>query len=153
MLRAGLLDGDSVAVQRTACCGFIKSTLESFFPIDKQAARLSDPSKRSSVGFYTPYFQTFTFDGMFRAGEADWIVGQYEEAWGWALTQSSTWLEVFDPRWEAVHSWGGCPTWQLSQFALGLSPRFDVAPRHFDLSLHVGQGVLGSCRGGGQLVE
>lgn len=147
VLRSGLLDGSTADAQRQACCAFIKSTLASFFPINKQGARLSDPSKRSDVGFYTPYFQTFTFDGMFRAGEADWILEQYQVAWGWALTQSSTWLEVFDPRWEVIHSWGGCPTWQLSQYGLGLSPRFDVGPRHFDLSLHVGQSVLTSCAG------
>lgn len=57
-----------------------------------------------------------------------------------ALTQSSTWLEVFDPRWEVVHSWGGCPTWQLSRYCLGLQPRLDAGPRHFALDLHVGTG-------------
>lgn len=46
-----------------------------------------------------------------------------------------------------VHSWGGCPTWQLSKYFLGLTPRFDVGPRHFDLSLHVGAGSGGG--GGG----
>ena len=81
-----------------------------------QAPRLSDPSKRSTDGFYTPYFQTFTFEGMLEAGEADFVLGQYKAAWGWAMQQSSTWVEVFDPRWEATHSWGGCPTWQLSRY-------------------------------------
>ena len=38
----------------------------------------------------------------------------------------STWLEVFDNRWEVVHSWGGCPTWQMSKFLLGLCPRADA---------------------------
>ncbi len=33
---------------------------------------------------------------------------------------------------------GGCPTWQLSKYLLGLTPRFDVGPRHFALSLHTG---------------
>ena len=92
VLRSGLFDGDSAETQRQACCEFIKARLTSFFPINKQGSRLSDPSKRSDTGFYTPYFQTFTFDGMFRAGEADWIIGQYQAAWGWvsrALTMTS----------------------------------------------------------------
>ena len=72
---------------------------------------------------------------MIENGELEWVLAQYRGAWGWAATQSSTWLEVFDPRWEKVHSWSGCPTWQLSRFTLGLSPRYDVAPRHFDLEL------------------
>lgn len=108
------------------------------FPINPEAPRLSDPSKRSTSGFYTPYFQTFTFEGLFRAGRCDFVLEQYRQAWGWALTQSSTWLEVFDPRWEVVHSWGGCPTWQLSQFLLGLSPRLDAGPRHFEFLLCAG---------------
>jgi hypothetical protein len=53
---------------------------------------------------------------------------------------------VFDVRWEAVHSWGGCPTWQLSRYCLGLAPRFDVGQRHFALDLHVGT-VLPGCNG------
>lgn len=43
-----------------------------------------------------------------------------------------------------VHSWGGCPTWQLSHFCLGLAPRFDIGPRHFTLALHVGTMLLGA---------
>jgi len=68
----------------------------------------------------------------------------YRKAWGWALSQSSTWLEVFDVRWEAVHSWGGCPTWQLSKFCLGLSPSFDVGQRHFVLDLRAGHTLKGA---------
>ena len=59
-------------------------------------------------------------------------------AWGWALTQANTWVEVFDSRWEKVHSWGGCPTWQLSKWALGLTPRSDVGKRHYELRLRLG---------------
>ena len=94
VLRVGLLDGKGDAADRAACCAFIQASLCAMFPINKAAGRLSDPSKRSPVGFYTPYFQTFTFDGLFRAGHADFVLEQYREAWGWALTQSSTWLEV-----------------------------------------------------------
>jgi hypothetical protein len=70
--------------------------------------------------------------------------GRYRSAWGWAATQASTWLEVFDPRWEKVHSWSGCPTWQLSKYTLGLTPRYDVGPRHFDLKLFVAASLLPS---------
>ena len=45
-----------------------------------------------------------------------------------------------------MHSWGGCPTWQLSRFLLGLSPRFDVGERHFALELHAGA-ALPACSG------
>ena len=55
-----------------------------------QAPRLSDPSKRSTDGFYTPYFQTFTFEGMLEAGEADFVLGQYKSAWGWAMRRLTT---------------------------------------------------------------
>ena len=156
MLRAGLLDGDAVAAQREACCDFIEARLRACFPIDTSAPRLSDPGKRSASGFYTPYFQTFTFDGMMRAGRVDFVLEQYRSAWGWALTQANTWLEVFDPRWEVVHSWGGCPTWQMTRFLLGLKPRFDVGARHFDLDLRVGAELPGCtgavpARGGGAI--
>ena len=138
VLRAGLLAGAGLSSARSATQSYIKAQLSACFPINRSAPRLSDPSRRSSTGFYTPYFQTFTFEGLFEAGDAEWCLGQYRAAWGWALTQSSTWLEVFDVRWEAVHSWGGCPTWQLSRYTLGLAPRFDVGARHFVLDLHVG---------------
>ena len=133
--------------ERAAACAYIESSLSACFPIEPSAPRLCDPAKRSATGFYTPYFQTFTFDGLLRAGEADFVLEQYRKAWGWALQYSNTWPEVFDLRWEMVHSWGGCPTWQLSQFALGLTPRFDVGVRHFQLALHVGtllDGVTGT---------
>ena len=94
VLRSGLLAGAANQAAREALCGAIKATLGTLFPINKSAARLSSPSKRSAAGFYTPYFQTFTFEGLCEAGEADFVVQQYEQAWGWALTQSSTWVEV-----------------------------------------------------------
>lgn len=42
------------------------------------APRLSDPGKRSTTGFYTPYFQTFTFEGVCtqtRAQESTRVMG------------------------------------------------------------------------------
>jgi hypothetical protein len=102
LLQAGGVFDDVTAPQASQ---FLERTLNSMFPINSSAPRLSDPSKHSTTGFYTPYFQTFTFEGLFEAGAADVALSQIRQAWGWAMQQSSTWLEVFDVRWEAVHSW------------------------------------------------
>lgn len=139
VLRAGLLK--HAAEPRGACIAFIKAHLATCFPNDVTAPRLSSPQARG-LRFYTPYFATFSFQAMAEAGEMDWVNAQYRTAWGWALTQATTWLEVFDPRWEKVHSWSGCPTWQLSRFCLGLSPRLDVGARHFQLQLHCGTELM-----------
>jgi hypothetical protein len=43
-----------------------------------------------------------------------WALQQYQIAWGWAITQSNTWVEVFDSRWELVGGVGGgwwCGWW------------------------------------------
>jgi hypothetical protein len=50
----------------------------------------------------------------------------------------TTMLEVFDPRWSHCHQWAACPVWQLSRYALGLNPRFDLAPDTFDLNVRPG---------------
>ncbi|MCX5769336.1 MAG: hypothetical protein NTZ09_03560, partial [Candidatus Hydrogenedentes bacterium] len=47
--------------------------------------------------------------------------------------------EVFDTRWSHCHQWAGCPTWQLSRYALGLQPRFDIAPDHYKFNLLPGR--------------
>ena len=57
LLRAGLFDGEALAPQRRAVCSFVEACLTAAFPIASDAPRLSDPSKRSAAGFYTPYFQ------------------------------------------------------------------------------------------------
>eukprot|EP01052_Picozoa_sp_SAG31_P023269 SAG31_NODE_1909_length_6946_cov_8.032715_4_plen_329_part_00 len=116
LLRAGVFGPDNSNPQKQATIQYIKQQLEQCFPINAGAPRLSDPSKRSPTGFYTPClcitpscicvmqtyaalsvsdFQTFTFMGLFeQAAEADWCLSQYKKAWGWALTQANTWLEV-----------------------------------------------------------
>ena len=126
---------------QTACVRFIESHLSSCFPNDRSAPRAANPSC-ANPKLYTPYYATFSFPALIAYGELEWVLGQYRSAWGWAATQSSTWLEVFDPRWEKVHSWSGCPTWQLSSFTLGLMPRYDVGVRHFDLELYVAESLL-----------
>lgn len=150
LLYSGLFDDDTNSIilnARLEVISLIKNSLNQMFPINENATRLSNPSVKSLTGFYTPYFQTFTFDGLFRFNECDFILQQMKQAWGWSMKQSnSTWLEVFDNRWEAVHSWSGCPTWQLTKYLLGLTPRFDIGTRHFEIDLHLGA-VEQSCNG------
>jgi hypothetical protein len=57
----------------------------------------------------------------------------------------TTWVEVFDTRWSHCHQWAGCPTWQLTRYALGLTPRFDLGPNCFEWTLHPGS--LGQASG------
>ena len=68
LLRCGIFEGASLATERTSCCAYLKASLSAKFPIAKDAPRLAEPSVRSADGFYTPYFQTFTFDAMLQAG-------------------------------------------------------------------------------------
>lgn len=146
-LAAGLLGpppSSSSSVRTAAqsdCIAFIKAHLSGCFPNDRSAPRAANPSC-ANPKLYTPYYATFSFPAMVAYGELDWVLGQYRSAWGWAATQSSTWLEVFDGRWEKVHSWSGCPTWQLTQYTLGLAPRYDIAPRHFDLKMYAAESLL-----------
>ncbi len=133
----------SLTASQAACIGFIQSHLSSCFPNDRSAPRAANPSC-ANPKLYTPYYATFSFPPMIQYGQLEWVLDQYRSAWGWAATQSSTWLEVFDPRWEKVHSWSGCPTWQLSVYTLGLAPRYDVGPRHYDLQLYLAESLLSS---------
>ncbi len=59
----------------------------------------------------------------------------------------TTLVEVFDTRWSHCHQWAGCPTWQLTRYALGLHPRYSegegvFALRFVPLGLHRGEGVI-----------
>ena len=51
-LRCGILGGAGNEAAQEACCDYLKSRLNTFFPLNKSAPRLSDPSKRSTDGFY-----------------------------------------------------------------------------------------------------
>lgn len=114
---------------------FIKAHLLRCFPNDPDAPRLSDTSVMESR-LITPSFCHFVFPLLIEAGEMDFVLDQYRTAWGWMLDQGlTTWPEVFDLRWSHCHQWAGCPTWQLSRYVLGLSPRFDRGPRHFEIRL------------------
>jgi hypothetical protein len=72
-------------------------------------------------------------------GEMDFVLDQYRKCWGWMLEDDrTTWVEVFDTRWSHCHQWAGCPTWQLTRYALGLTPRFDLGPNCFEWTLNPG---------------
>lgn len=126
-----LLAGIVPKHQVKACITFIEGHLLSCFPNDPNGPRLSDPGV-SEARIMTPYFCHFSFAALLEHGEADFVLGQYRQAWGWALKQGwTTWPEVFDPRWSLCHEWSGCPTWQLTSYVLGLRPRFDLGANTF----------------------
>jgi hypothetical protein len=123
----------------------IKRHIRSCFPLDPGASRLSDPAA-ANPRLLTPYFAHFTLPELIARNGMDFVLEVYRKAWGWALQDGrTTWLEVFDTRWSHCHQWSGCPTWQLSRFALGLDPRFDLAPLNY--ALNVQPGGLQSARG------
>lgn len=134
-MRAGLL---GTADSRLAISG-IKSHILSCFPNDKNAPRLSDPAV-SETRIITPYFMNFALPVLIENGEMDFVLKQYARCWGWAIGGGrTTWLEVFDRRWSHSHHWSGCPTWQLSRYALGLWSRFDIGPNVFHVKLIPGR--------------
>lgn len=93
---------------------------------------------------------------MWQAGEGDFVISQYKTCWGWLAAQDNTWLEVFDGRWSHCHQWSGCPTWQLSRYCLGLTPREDLATRAFEYCKLPARGVEGTGKlpvAGGGTVE
>ncbi len=140
-LRLGMFKGDD----EQASVGHIKAHILRCFPNDPAAPRLSDPAA-DNPRLITPYFAHFAMPPLVERGEMDFVLDQYRKCWGWALEGGrTTWLEVFDTRWSHSHQWAGCPTWQLSRYALGLRPRFDLGENHFDLTLDPGS--LKRCKG------
>lgn len=117
---------------------FLQAHMLRCFPNRIDAPRLSDPAANSSQ-LITPYFGHFSLSALIEHGGMDFVLGQYRTCWGWSLGEGrTTLLEVFDTRWSHSHQWGGCPTWQLSRYLLGLAPRHDLGAMHFDLSLATG---------------
>lgn len=145
--RAALALGQDLfdAEQQVQCIEFIKRHYLNCFPNNTEAPRLGKPSDENPQ-LITPYFSHYVFPMLIERGEMDFVLGQYETCWGWALEEDrTTWVEVFDPRWSHCHQWSGCPTWQLSRYGLGLHPRFDLGEGHYELKLHPGS--LNSVRG------
>ncbi len=133
-LRAGFFKDQN----ETDCVSFIKNHILRCFPNDPTAPRNCDPG-HNHPQLITPYFAYYAFPLLIERGEMDFVLDQYRKCWGWALQEGrTTWIEVFDPRWSHCHQWSGCPTPQLSRYALGLHPRFDLGKNHFALSLKSG---------------
>lgn len=133
-LRLGFFKGAS----ETAGLRFLKSHILRCFPNDPKAPRLSDPAA-DNARLITPYFAHYALPLLIEHGEMNFVLDQYRKCWGWALKDGrTTWLEVFDTRWSHCHQWAGCPTWQLSRYALGLQPRYDLGERHFAVVLSPG---------------
>jgi len=117
---------------------YIKRHMLSCFPNDPDAPKLSSPSV-NNPRLITPYFAHYAMPLLIENGEMDFVLGQYRKCWGWALEDGrTTWLEVFDTRWSHCHQWAGAPTWQLSRYVLGLTPRYDLGDRHYVLDIHTG---------------
>jgi alpha-L-rhamnosidase len=134
----GLRQNFFAAAQAAEGRAFLRAHMLRCFPNRTDAPRLSDPSANNPQ-LITPYFAHFALPELIEHGDMDFVLGQYRTCWGWSLGGGrTTWLEVFDTRWSHCHQWGGCPTWQLSRYVLGLSPRFDRGAMHFDLSLATG---------------
>ncbi|MEI7902453.1 MAG: hypothetical protein WCK89_19565 [bacterium] len=141
-LRLGFLSG----VRAGQAVEFLKSHILSCFPNNPDAPRLNSPEMRSRQ-LITPYFAHYAFPELIERGEMDFVLGQYEKCWGWALSEGRTTIvEVFDLNWTHCHQWAGCPTWQMSRYLLGLWPRYDLGRRHFELRVVAGSwpGACGS---------
>jgi hypothetical protein len=133
-LRLGFFAGE----EEKDCVAFIKRHMLNCFPNDPDAPRLSDP-QAAQPRLITPYFAHYAMPALIARGEMDFVLDQYRKCWGWMLEDDrTTWIEVFDTRWSHCHQWAGCPTWQLTRFALGLTPRFDQGPNTFEWTLKPG---------------
>lgn len=133
-LRFGFLKGEA----ERGGLEFVKKHMLRCFPNDPRAPRLGSP-EMSEGRLITPYFGHYALPELIRRGQMDFVLGQYRTCWGWMLEDGrTTWVEVFDTRWSHCHQWAGCPTWQLSQYGLGLHPRFDLGKNHFVFNLEPG---------------
>lgn len=152
-LGEGFFEGDDIA----ECISFVKRHYMNCFPNDPSAPRLGAPDKENPR-LITPYFSHYAFKTLWEYGEGDFVLGQYRSCWGWMAEKDNTWLEVFDDRWSHCHQWSGCPTWQLSRYALGIRPRCDIEQDCFeyyrkDCSLPWVKGVYPVAGGGKIYVE
>ena len=142
-LRLGFFD----AAQSSQGREFLRVHMLRCFPNNAAAPRLSDPAANNPQ-LITPYFGHYAMPELIEHGGMDFVLDQYRTCWGWSLGDGrTTWLEVFDTRWSHCHQWAGCPTWQLSRYLLGLTPRFDRGALHYDLSLATGSlpAAQGTC--------
>lgn len=136
----GLQEGFFAGAEARAAVAFLKTHLQRCFPNDPAAPRLSGPvPEAADPRLITPYFAHYVMPLLIEHGELDFVLGQYRACWGWALDQGlTTWPEVFDLRWSHAHQWSGCPTWQLSKYVLGLTPRFWRGAGSFEFTYRPG---------------
>ena len=117
---------------------YLKAHINSCFPNNPEAPRLSDPGANNPQ-LITPYFANYAFPLLIENGEAEFVLDQYKNCWGWMLDEgATTCLEVFDIRWSHCHGWSGSPTWQLSRYFLGLHPDFSESNKEYTLNLFTG---------------
>jgi hypothetical protein len=132
-MHLGLISDES------GCLDFLIRHLEHCFPNDPSAPRNDDPTG-FNARLISPYFAHYVMPLFIERGRMDFVLEQYRKCWGESMLAGgrTTWIEVFDTRWSHCHQWSGCPTWQLSRYVLGLHPRFDAGPAHFDFRLEPG---------------
>jgi len=117
---------------------YAKGHILNCFPNDRDAPKLTEPTI-ANRRLITPYFAHYAFPPLIERGEMKFVLDQYRKCWGWALQNGlTTMAEVFDLNWSHCHQWSCCPTWQLSRYALGLHPRFDLGRNYFDFNLKAG---------------
>ena len=134
----GMLAGFIPVEYHAEAIAYIKKHILNCFPNNLSAPHLSDPAANNPQ-LITPYFSQYAFQLLIEQGETKFVLDQYRKCWGWALEDNrTTWTEVFDTRWSNCHQWAGSPTWQLSNYVLGLQRRFDQKKNTFDLMLYTG---------------
>jgi alpha-L-rhamnosidase len=128
-----------LVADESGCLDFLGRHLEDCFPNDPSAPRNDDPTG-FNARLITPYFAHYVMPLFIERGRMDFVLEQFHKCWGGSMLENgrTTWIEVFDTRWSHCHQWSGCPTWQLSRYALGLHPRFDVGSAFFDFRLEPG---------------
>ena len=117
---------------------FIKQHILSCFPNNPDAPQQTDPSV-SNRQLITPYFSYFTFPVLIKYGEISFVLSQIENCWGWFLENGlATIAEVFNLNWSHCHVWSATPTAVLSQYCLGIIPRYDLGDKHFTFAPYPG---------------
>ncbi|NBT23860.1 hypothetical protein EBT11_04315 [bacterium] len=131
-LRFGLVEDE------TGCLDYLAAHLRDCFPNQPDAPRNDDPLT-FEARLITPYFAHYVFPLFLERNRTDFVLEQVRQGWGWLIGDGRTTLpEVFDTRWSHCHQWGGCPTWQMSRYLLGLRPRLDLGPDTFEYCLAPG---------------
>ena len=110
---------------------FVKHHILSCFPNNPDAPQQTDPTV-SNRQLITPYFSYFTFPVLINHGEINFVLNQIEKCWGWFIDNGLTTIgEVFNLNWSHCHVWSATPTAILSQYCLGMIPRYDLGDKHF----------------------